>query len=956
MSATKLHHWLLLASLAFGVCSTHTMAQPPTTPSDAMTTTTDPAAVPAPPPPTISEASPHDDALEAYLESLGLGNLRAEFLLERVGRAPREQRVAIAERLARLYVDLLNKATTPAERESLERRANDLLSLVPEADGFELRINLAKALYLRAEESIERARMKLRDTDAPQAQATLAGIEPQFRDIATRLHQRVEQLERKELAGDDSPETTAELAEARRLRSLAYYYAGWCQYYIALASGNPQPALDALKSFGWLLGSPGSRAASVDKLQTNLLKYEHVARAALGCALAAGLRGNDVEALRWLDAVEQTEDIPAGVREQLLSRRIIVLAGARRWADLELLLRRARASDRSGTGPNVQPLTVWNARLLAVVTLDADKSISGDTIEALGRIALGDLVARGEAGHVLDLVEQFGTTPMGDKGFIVHFVRGLKSYDLARDAHRALPATGSTPVDPDEPTSVSQIVSDYRAAARLLEAAISQPDATQFKADRARACVTLGRARFFAGDMLDAADAFRQGFDLYGTGNPQGEEALWLTIIALERAGKGERAGSATDSAATQSTLAKRDQTIALFLQAFPDSERAGRLLLMQISAGVYSADDAVRVLSGVKNDSPLYPAARRQLVKLLYDRVRATASSGAEREVATLKFLQVADEVMAIDRKAVTDTSQPDQQQLAAQRAIVLGRQMLDALLSGATPDAVRARSVLDTIEAVAEHQRVSLSPHAAELAFRRLQIALALDDAKSIDDNLSVIRAMGESAGSFADASDRVVYRASLQRWRAAMVAKDSSLDLARRVVQAGVRVLDRAGPGPDALKDPAMLGVASSVAEAAFHAWQQSGDNTMRDTSVSLDERVLQVRPSALDSLVRLSQSCESAGKLDRAAECWNFRLSAAPTGAPEWFEARWNFLRLLAQLDRAKARAQMDQHKALYPDYGPEPFGSQLRELDLQIGQAVLPFSPSPGDDTTGSTTP
>lgn len=871
-----------------------------------------------------------EDALDAYLEGLELTELRTDYLRKRVETAPKDQRVAIAEKLARLYVELLGKPSATLDRSKIEAKANELLKMVPEADGFELRLSLSKAIYLRAEEQMERSRMRLAtEEEVTQAVAAMKSLEQQFKEIALRLNQRVDIVERKEQAGDESPEVAAELAESRRLRSLAFYYAGWSQYYTAFATGQEAAALEALKSFGWLLNAASNRPAAVDKVTPALLKYEHIARAAVGCGLAAGVRGNDVEAIRWLDLVTEAEDVPPAVKDQLFSRRMIVLAGAKRWADLERLVRLARKADRSGAGPTAEPMSVWNARLLAVLTLEADRRVGGETIDLLGRIALGDLVTRGEVAQVLDLVDRFGTSPIGERGFIVHYVRGAQAYDRAREEHRT--SGGNT----EEPATQAGVRNAYNSASRLLEAAMEQSDAGQFSQDRARASMMLGRARFFAGEMLGAAEAFTQSSEMFGV--PGGEEALWLSIVALDHAVQGKAEGQV---GADRTSVEQRRQAIALFLQTYPESDRAGRLMLMQISSGQLNPDEAIRVLGAVRRDSPMYEASRRQLAKLLYDRFRE--AKGADREISAIKFIQVGEEIFAVDGKLVvappegpTGEGREDPQVLAARRVILVGRQLLDAMMSKGAPDAERARTIVETIEAVAAYRGVSIDGQRAELTYRRLQIALASNDHEEAQMRATAIQEMGPVAGEFADASDRLLYRKLLADWRAASAAGTADDALGRSLVSVGVRVIDRFGSDPKSLADPAKLGVASAVAGAAFSVWKLSGDEGMRDLAIKLDDRVLGVQPRATESLARMCEAAESAGNAVRAIECWNVRLGAAATGSSEWFEARFNILRLMAKVDPQRAREQIDQHIALFPDFGPPPWGDRLKELNAQI---------------------
>lgn len=878
-----------------------------------------------------------DAELEAYLEHVGLGELRAEMLLARIERSGREQRVALAERLSRLYVELLSKARSHEERGKWESLSQELLRSVPEADGFELRLNLAKAIYLRAEEGAERYRLRLHSPEeVAQAEASLKSLEPQFREIAARLHRRVEVLERQEESGAETEAVRTELAEARRLRSLAFYYSGWCNYYIAMLTGTQPPALEALKSFGWLLNNPNNRPALLEKVTPNLFRYEHIARAGMGAGLSAGLRGSDVEAIRWLDALESVEELPQAVRDQVFSRRMIVLAHARRWADLERMVRRARNSDRAGGGEDVRPLGLWDARLLAVLTLEADKRVSAAVTESLSRIALGDLVSAGEVAHVMDLVDRFGTTPMGDSGFIVNFVRAVRAYERARALHQE---SGDAT---DEPTVRPGVANAYREAAGLFVATDSQPDAVDFPNDRARARMMHGRSLYFSGNMVGAADAFHSAFTAFGEGSAGAEEALWLAVLSLDRAVQGLGAGRI---GADEATREKRDQLAAVYLQTFPDSPRAGRLLLMRIASGLVSEEESLRVLSSVAADSPVYPAARRQLARIQYERMRAAraapGASAAEREIAALRFAEAADEAIAVERRELGAELGTPRAKGIAERIVVLGRQMLDALLGLGSPDGARAQAVLDGLTSVAESHEINLGPLDAELTYRRLQIRLAVNDEAGAVVYADALAEMsgGMSLGEYIDASSRLIFRRVAQRWRSMEDVGARSLEDAILLVRFGVRILDRIRDPARAMADPAVLGAYGVVAEAAAALWRGTGDQSQRDLALRLDEQILKVYPRAVESLVRVADLAESAGDLRRSAECWNARFALAQTGTDAWFEARYNVIRLLERVDRPRAVEQMRQYRLLYPEMGPEPWGSMFRELDGRLATPV-----------------
>lgn len=874
-------------------------------------------------------------AVEAYMERLSLKGLLAQYLEERLATANKADRVPTAERLGRLYVDLLGSAASAGERSEWEAKAHALLSQVPEADSLDLRLSLARAVYVKAEEVAERHRLRLASPEeAVDAEKTFRTLAEQLGEIGGKAHRRVEQLERVESAGDATERLAAELAEARRVRSTAYYFAGWSNVYLAWLGKAEGPAVEATRDFGWLLNAMGGRQPSIDKAPTEKFRYEHVARAAVGVGLAASERGNDTEALRWLTAVEEAPDTPQAVRDQLVSRRMAVLAHAKRWSDLDILVRRTRRADRSGGGPELTPLPTPLARLLAVLTLEAEKKVAGPQIEALAKIALGDLVARKEAGQVLDLVNRYGTAPIGETGFIVHYVRALQQYETARKAQEASGAP------PDEPADAAAATA-YRNAAAMFKAALEQDDARGFKAEAARAGVMRGRSLLMAGDALQAGDVLLAAHKEQGKG-AAGEEPLWLAVLAYDRA--------AREKSAPADVRRKLEAAVALFLQAYPDSERAPRLVLMQVSLGSLSDDEALKVLGAVPRESPMYDAARRQLARILYTRFRS--ARGPERDFAAGRFVAVAEDVLAADRKAALEAASADAP-AAVERVAVRARQLLDALLTTSTPDVKRADSVLKLLRGLASTQGYDLGPFAAELAFREMQIALAKDDEAGAEEAFARVASARDVSGLYQAAAERTMYRRFAQRFANLQENDPAGTDVAQKTLTYGAKLVDRLGATSEALKDPAVLGVYSTVAGAAMQTFRRTGDAKLRDLALRLDGAVLGVQPRNEASLRRVAEASEGKGEFAAAASAWRTILAARTVGEEAWFEARHESIRLLAKVDPVKARQAIDEHKAVYPDFGPEPWGPRLQQLDEQIPALPAPPAPSGADGGAGA---
>lgn len=845
--------------------------------------------------------------VEAYLAEHGLEEVLAAQLRRRLSLEGGEARREAAEALGRIYARRMEASPTPEARRRWEARARELMGQVPDSEMFELRIQLSKVSYLFVEGIVERWRVRMEGPEqVKEAERILRSIIPVFEEIGSRSASAVEVYERREAqaAGtDDEGRIRQALGEARRARSLAMYYAGWSNYYLAVVTSSPAPAAQAVVQFGWLLNSAG-RPASVERHPRQLLRYEHVARAAMGCALAEALRGNDDTALRWLDALAEAPDTHEGARSQLFLRRLDVLGGARRWADLQLIVRRERGDDN-------RPLDAVEARLLAVRMLDAmqDGNLrepSRVIARSLAETALTDLVARGEIRHVLDLVDEYGTLPIGEEGFIVQYVRGVQAFERARESHQAASS------DPEEATTDPAIANRYREAMASLDIALASPDRDRFPDERTNAGLLLGLSAFYAGLNEVAARRLEEVHASAAT-PAQAEEALWLAVVALDRAVEAGDAG----------LTERRDRVSSLFLAGYPRSERAARLLLRR--AGLTSDERGVEVLLAVEPSSPLYEAARRQASGMLYRIYRGSTDAG--REFAGTRFLDVAREVLEFDAVRVRE-ARGEEAEKAARNAIARVRQVLDVSLGLAAPDAARARHALDMLDLISADVGISLGELEAEIAYRRLQIALAQGDSAGIDEAQQLLTRLG---GEFAVAGDRLLYRRATEAWARA----PEEAGMAREVVRHGARLLAHYGSTREALASPAVTNLHVSVAAAAAAAFRLEGDTAMRTIALTLDRAIMENATPTRAVLTRFAELSESAGDAQAALEAWRSLLAALTPRSEGWFEARYHSLRLLATMDPPRAREAMDQHKLLYPSFGPEPWGPKLAELDAKI---------------------
>ncbi len=853
-----------------------------------------------------SISPPSEDALESYLESRDLSNLLAAQLRGRLATATGDARNEIAERLGRVYVRQMSAAKTPEERRVIEDAARELIESMPESSVFELRIDFAKTSYLRAEDLIERFRVRIvGEAQLQEADRLLRLITPQFQEIATRVGHRIELLERKEAGArqDDLEETKAQLADARRVRSLAQYYAGWCGYYGAMLSSNKGAAMRAMQDFGWLLNSGGGKVPEIDRVPGALLKYEHVARAAVGVAMCASLRDNDVEALRWLDLVESTDGISPALRAELLSRRMVVLGGAKRWSDLELLLKR-RAADRK---KDRALLTPSEARLLAVLALDA---ASGDgarpgraQIETLAQIALAELVSQGRVADVLDIVNRYGTNPIGQDGFIVVYVRGLQSYERAREAHRKLDPGATDPVKDDAAANL------YRQAAEVLAAATVASDALRYANDSGRASMLRGLALFYAGDLSRAAEIFT-GVGNSATDAKLKEEALWYAIVSLDRAVEDGK----------KSLVGERDRVATLFLTTFPASPNAAKLLLRRAGDGLIPDARVVDILLATPGESPMFEAARRQAAFVLFRMQRRAPGD----RVLTRRFMDVATE--ALSPLIVQCRLSPKDTELPT-AALRLVRQIAEVGLSASPPEVNTVERVLAQWTDLADELGLGGSGAAEELAYRRLQIGLVQGD---VDGAVAAFDKLGPS--QFRKSAERLLYKHAVKAWE----GQPRSVEAARGVVRFGVPVAEQLVAGDPAFQQPVTLGVCNDVAAAAAIVFEEAKDLAMRDAAIKIDRRSFEGGTPSATAVRRLARLSEHAGDAALALQCWQRILGGVPGGSGDWFEARYESLRLIAASEPEKARQICEQFRVLYPDWGSKPWNEKIREIAVRLG--------------------
>ena len=853
-------------------------------------------------------------ARDGYLAELGLTRPLAASIRWQLTRAQGETRRVLAEQLGVLYAAMLKADPQPDERQQLEQYCRELLAAVPEAATPALRLSLVVAQYLPVEDLVERRDLLLAlPEEVTEAQRVLAEVTPLLERIARELAGRVSSLEDRVGRGSYSDEEMArlraELGDARELRSEASFRAGWACLYGSMLSGENQPAARAMEHFGNILNAAPGRPATIDRAPLDLLKFDHIGKAAIGCALASAKLGNHVEALRWLSAIEQAEELSKDVSEQLLRRKLTVLAADDRWADIDLAILRKRRSEQDG---KTVPLPLADARTLAVIALTSLKRPDfrdglRPTAERMIQLAMGDLVARGEVGHVMSLVKSFGTAIIGTEGFINNYVRALRAFDETRELHRQKDSQNA-----NGPTAIPEVVNAYRQAMGLFQGCLGAKDAAEHPTQRTQAQICLGLAQHYSGDLETAATTLET---VYASQAPEAERrsALQYAIASLTLAIKG----------GSKQLEARKDRLEVLFIQTFPNTREANSMVLQRTSGGKTLAASDIESLLRVPAEDPLYHASRSVAADALY-KIWKQPAAAAARDFAALRYADVAVELLKKEFAQATASTEPEARR-TADVVVNRARRIAEVVLTCTAPDTARATEVLAMIDSVAKFHGVSLAKIEDELCYRRFQIAIATRDA-SADRELAHLRELG---GPFVVAAERFVYRRALDEWTAA----PGDMQAAERVVSSGSRVLLQKEMAANAIAL-----VRDNTAAAARALWKAAGDAAMRDLALRLDREQLEKGFKTLAALKRIAEIEESLNHPEAASEAWLEMLGASEEDSDAWYEARYESIRLIGKFDQVRAASILAQFRSLRPQYGPDPWGERFTKLEGLVGLA------------------
>ena len=832
------------------------------------------------------------DAVGNWLEESGLNRLHARRLEQQLD-AARDSglRNSIAQQLAETYAELLETAATGVQRDLLEDRGRAVLEKISDEEGDPLRLALLRSSYSAASRECELYRLALEiGSTREELEQRLASIAENLSEVRKRLERRERVLERRvsRSRGVEAQIASTRADDVSRRIAQATFLEAWSRAYLAWISADSEVALEAQKLFGRILAT-GKAFPDPSDVSMDLRDDEIYAESILGMAFAKSITDSIATVQAWLYLL-LGPDTAEYVRESRPYWELALYAEAGSFGDAIEVLRAL---------PQDAPVS-W-VRLAAVSGLGARGG--GEAAQALGTEAVAMLAAQNELAQVIDLAERFGLAEMDRSGFALNYVSGVCRYEEGRKAAEA--------------GDLEAARRAYRAALEDLDAASAEPDADEFNNAQPGLLAMRAWCLHELGEYEQASALFEEAASLHG-GYDAGN-LLWKAIVCLDQAKRNGEDNGTHD--------ARQMKLIEQFLDEYPSHPSAPGALLRSLATNPDPSIEDAETLISVSTNSTIGARAHQEGVQMLYRIFRR--ARGEERVAAGRRFL----EVVPVPRFDQNDDSDVHLFE------VIRARQLLDVALMPRIAASQIAAEVIAAVDRGVNSGVIDMAGKERELDFRRLQLALYRDN---VAEALRLFRRFeAEQVDDWTKLAARTLFNAASVVVQSEELLPDDTrtqqgIDAVRRTA---VVILGDSPENAD-FSIPENWAMARSLAIAEERAFDSSGALDARDRALLLYTKLSESRGKdevVLEGLARLS---EAAGFDEQALQAHRTLVAGSQPGTDVWFRRKVDHLRVLARVDPSRARQVLQQHVVLHPNYGPEPWGAQLRlmhnELDAGAG--------------------
>jgi hypothetical protein len=323
---------------------------------------------------------------------------------------------------------------------------------------------------------------------------------------------------------------------------------------------------------------------------------------------------------------------------------------------------------------------------------------------------------------------------------------------------------------------------------------------------------------------------------------------------------------------------------------------------------------DRVDDLLAVPQSDPQYADAQEQASRLLYKAWQSVTPS--ERSKIGNQYVFTATPLLLVENDLADSDASPE-------RLAVRAFRILEVSLHPEIKRIIAAENAFKVLLELQETGRYDTTSQASELAYRKVQAALISNDDEVL------INEMNSMIGRFPN--DDWTIRAAKSVWASWERSQQTVPDELR--FQIGMQFI---GSMSDAdIVSPQFAGVARTIAETGTRLYTQTANKPIGEQALRIARLLIVAFPQNA-SCLRLNSLIETnIGDKDVALQHWRTLAAGSKRGGLDWLEAKFHIISSLAKNKPKEALAILDQHHALYPSYGGDPYGSQLKQLHLEL---------------------
>lgn len=542
-----------------------------------------------------------------------------------------------------------------------------------------------------------------------------------------------------------------------------------------------------------------------------------------------------------------------------------------RWDEAKKSIKKVKHVDRS--------------LLLRLAIVHALENPTDASALELATATIGELIDTGQLGMVREIVEEFGISALPTNGFIVHFIQADIAFRNAREMMQT-----------DEPTQDDAVKHIFLQVISSLQKAIQAPDAERFPELIDDSHVVLGFCYYYLGSHSKSINSF-----LDGSNGDKAETATWMVLINLEL----------LDSLTpTQQTL--QAEMIALYLATWPNTKRSTQLLLYQ--AYNDNANVSYESLLSILPSDPSFEASQRKASRLLYE-AWLNASPEEIKKIGN-QYVNVAVALIHADSKKTSDKT-------ALNRSLVRALRILEVSLHPSIQRTVAGAQSLAIINSLDEKGLLDSAEYAFEIAYRSLLLALYDNNSAEADSQMLFLLQSAEIS-SWTTLGTRAIWN----YWNEQVLTENLALQYAveQHILQ---------GLSDSAFANSTYFPIAFAFAKCGFTLFATEGNEQAGEQSLATIRRVVYSHPR-VKNVLKLAALIETEiGNSQNALSHWKQIGASSPVGSLDWLEAKYSMALILSTTKKDVALQVLNQHEALYPDYGQEPYGSLLRSLHADL---------------------